>query len=480
MSAVCLVAYDHGQEPLAGWLNEGLDGAAIRDSLVRRLPEMGARLSGADPEGLAAAVERGDHLLVVMAAPEDSLAACLAASEDAPAALAGWIASRRSLLALQRGNRRRVTLVDISLLTGGQDTDWQTLARRVDGGAQQPAAPLPAETASRVPAPFRLAALALSLCDAEAAEVIAALDAATLGRARGQDTRPVLEAVQAWRDRTDEATLLRESLSAQLDLYEQSARDGAARQQEAATLEARLQGLIADYDAALAARSNAEDAAELLRENLAAQLDLHEQTLREARSEGAAQRDRAAELEGRLKAVLSDFDRTRQALSQSEAESATLQERQSLIEENIGLQLEQAEEIGHRYEVDVERLRADLAQSDHMVLAERTAREGQVRLARTRQARRDAVLGARLLDEMALSAQLRAELAWKGEQIDNASQDVAELRDELSRITRQSTDQKALIDAMSAELDTVYGSKSWRMTGPLRAAMTRLGSSSRS
>lgn len=476
MSSVCLVSYDHDQELLVGRLEKGLDGPAIRACLVRRLPGVGARLFGAAPEEMAAAVERGEHLLVVMAAPEDSLAACLAASKDAPVALAEWIASRRSLLALQRGNRRRVTLVDISLLTGGQDTDWQTLARRIDGGALQPAAPLAARTGSLVLAPFRLAAIALSLRDAEAAEVIAALDAATLGRARGGDARPVLEAVQAWRDTNDEATLLRENLVAQQALHDQAVRDGAARRQEVTSLEARLQSLIADQDATLAARRDAEEAAELLRENLAALQVLHEQAL----SEGAIQCARTAELEGRLQAVQVEFDRTHLALSQAKAGAATLQERQSLIEENLGLQLAQAQEAGQRYEADVQRLRADLAQRDHLIQAERTAREGQVRLARTTQARRDAILGARLLDEMAVSGKLRAELTWRDQQLDSASQDVADLREELTRITLQSADQKAVIDAMSAELDKVYDSKSWRVTGPLRAAMTRLGFSSRS
>lgn len=287
--------------------SDAVDAEQIHRLLVARMPALEGRLSEVTLDEMATALGRGERMIGVLAAPEHSLSASLATAEDPLEALEEWIARQKNLLALQRRNRRSLTFVDSRLFARSEeDPDWLSLSRRVGGGDLEPAAPLDTVFAP-ADARFQLAAISLRQTDAEAAEVMAALDATTLGRDPRDAMQVIKVAVQAWRKDQEEIDLLRANLTLQI------------------------------------------------------------------------------------------------------------------------------ETTAHKNESEM----AALAQ------AERTAREGQVEQVRLNQRRRDGILGAQLLDEM-----------------------------------KRSQDLKATTEALSRELDKVYGTKSWRITAPLRAAAGRMGSAS--
>lgn len=381
---------------------DDLDSAAIHETLAKRMP----RVKANPADTLTAALEQDGPVLVVVAAPEQTLAADLAECADATQAVARWTARQRDLLALQRRNRRRLTFVDATLLTRDGDDDWSVLARRLGGEAVEPGTPLTLAPPDAAQATFRLAAIALSLCNAEAASVIAELDAATLGRARGDATRSVLAAVEDWHNQRDEQGVLPEGLGTQPDTGNQAIAGGADERRVAA--------------------SPAESQS-LQKDDLALQLEAMEVKSRQHAQEIAAMR---------------------------ESHEAAMRDA----------------------------LRA-AAQARQMAQIEKTAREGQAKLARDTMSRRDAVLGAQLLTEALSTSQLQAGLSRLEHDLEGARTELEQVQGALSQVTeardrlnKQTETQTATIDALSQELDRVYGSVSWRVTGPLRAASSRLRS----
>jgi len=316
-----------------------------------------------------------------------------------------------------------------------EDSDWLALARRVGGGDLQPAELLDSVVASS-DARFQLAAIALGQTNAEAAEVIAELDATTLGRDPSDASQIVQVAVQAWRKDQEETDLLRTNLAAQVEQLEASRRDAEVRDKEVSTLEARVKVIADERDTAKAVLTKTEEA---------------------------------------LKKVSAEREAAKDAAAKAEGTAADLKEAKALLEENLTLQLEAAETTARQYESNIAALResheTELAEAhrkaehaQQMAQAERTAREGQVEQARLQQRRRDRILGAQLLDEMKRSEDLKG-----------MAEAITAERDQLSAT---SAEQASLIEALSRELDKVYGSRSWRITAPLRAAVDRLGSAS--
>ena len=112
-----------------------------------------------------------------------------------------------------------------------------------------------------------------------------------------------------------------------------------------------------------------------------------------------------------------------------------------------------------------------------MVAVEQAAREGQARLAQERQQCRDSVLGARILTAAHTERQLGEALKAATHDLSQLRQAVTDLGNERDALAQNAAEQMQAINTLGAELDRVYGSRSWRVTGPLRAVMSRFGGS---
>jgi hypothetical protein len=228
------------------------DGLEI-DAIVAVL---GARLVGLELQVVAdlAGIEAsGATVLVVLLPPDKSLAAALAGREDGDmdAALAAWRDGRAGLLAAHRQRRRRMTLIDAALMgRGGSAAGWTALAQRL-GIRTIPTTPgiaVDADVARAAPAFYRVAAMALMQRDSALAELVAELDAVTLGSDADDTAAAIMPLLAEMQRDAEETTLLRENLALQLELETanaaQSAEQGkalAAARRETEEVRALLQ-----------------------------------------------------------------------------------------------------------------------------------------------------------------------------------------------------------------------------------------------
>jgi hypothetical protein len=438
---------------------DGLDPSAVLHTLMARMPTV---VFSPAPD-LIQAVERDGPVLVVMPRSEDSLAACLLNAVDAGAALSDWLAARRSVLATQRRNRRRVSLIDSALLADHDDEALAVLARRLGVDQIQSDPRLVGTAMEPAAAPVRLAALALGQCHAELASVMTEIDAATIGRSGPTGDRAVFELLHDWQasrhqaQRAAEDALARveaqnaalSELVSQLEqnlksrgeakeiLVRQHAQELDAAEAQAASLAERIALLEGNralqIEAAQAqARRHAEILAELEQSHREALHRVRDDATRARQLLEEEKADRArqdAQSRAALQTLRAEADGALKAHEAAQTEVLSLSGRIALLEENVKLQLEAT----------------DMQARLH--LAEQAARDAREQRAQETRALRDAVLGAQALADGRAIARLVAEAAQ----------------------------QNALAEALKQEITKVYVSKSWRVTGPLRAAMSRLG-----
>jgi hypothetical protein len=115
----------------------------------------GAQVMPFDPAALAAALAAGQRGVVVWSPPTAAVAQALRSNQPVADHVAGWRQSIEVLLTLFNRNRRKLLLVDASLLLGGTAQDLANLCRRLPMPHPLPA--LPADT----DLPALLAGLAL-------------------------------------------------------------------------------------------------------------------------------------------------------------------------------------------------------------------------------------------------------------------------------------------------------------------------------
>lgn len=238
--------------------------------------------------------------------------------------------------------------------------------------------------------------------------------------------------------------LLEENLTAQIEEsdrkhHTQSASHAAqlvAMETSRQALSAELETVLQTGADATKVATNLQQRLSLMEENLTEQLA---HTREQAASVMDAQVQKTLGLEARLGAVTASEHDAHQKLS------LTL-EQQDLMAEHIELARAASDKGQRDLTAQAQSLRHSLdqatAQADvnaQMAQAERTARRSQIETLEHKQACRDAAIGAKLLDAL--------------DTVDT---------------------QSALIGDLTNELDKVYGSRSWRMTGPFRGVRSRV------
>ncbi len=514
--------------PLSASVCVFADAALGRDSVIARL----ATVFGTDTlepvETIDGATSGGSPVPVlgVVRHPVAWLAALLAQTDEASAALALWSGQIDAFLKRQRRARRRLTLVDVAMLDGGHADDWAVVADRVGlKVAQLPVEPFDRDEVATV---YALAAAAMIEADPAAAALADELAAATVGS--NADTVSVVkirDALDTWRAAGAETALLRDHLALQareqgllrehLAKAEQEAErlhgtlvtkgteiarlgfDLAARDAALTKAEqhrtrdlgardaeiARLATELAARDAALtkAAQHRARDLGERDAEmaRLATELAARDAALTKAeeRRIGELNELRVAferKLESQTQAIAAQSARG----SEADAALALQGEELALLRENIQQQMVGAAQL--MASADAERprhaaLEASLADAE-LLKAKVQALERQAQTATDEWHLRMAVMGAALLDDAAERRRWLARIALtergnamiggllvgrvqSGPGALEPAEEVFFLREE-----------NALLQA---ELTKVYGSKSWRVTGPLRAMRSGRG-----
>lgn len=336
-------------------------------------------------------------VLVLALSPKLSLALALQQADDPEQALVQWCEATSGFLSQQRRARKHVTVVDARQFANADDVAWDALTARlgVDLSSAQGAIDAMPEPA----AILRLAATAFLDSNDEARELADEFQAIMLGAAEEQlDGATVVEALQNMRDAEQFQELARDNISLQSKALD----DQTERLNH-------LEAVNADLKQQLDVLCEKDD---LLREN-------------------------AALLSGH---VVEASQTPQTGINAAVNEGATIpvavSERLALMDENVGLQIELAQDYAARIsEVEAERDDLRRAVSDrHLLKASNEALTRRLANAVQTAQRREEILGAVLLSD--------------------STDETQHLKDELER---------------------VYASKSWRVTSPLRSISGRRG-----
>lgn len=445
----------------------------------------GAHPAASDDLARVAAQIPGAWLFVPWPDPVDALAAALGSGAAPRDALEAWSAATSAFLQQARRLRRRLVLVDSRLLADGEPRLLAALAGRLGGalpsGAVATGSPPPPDAQSLLFAAALIEhdraahALAEELATLRVGPTAGLVGPVTVGNAVAM--RRETEAAAARLASLDaEVADLRLAVAGQIEVLEaaeaaraEAERVGAGERRAAATAQAALadaqdelgrqtrsagQALAAatrDLEALRAEAGRAADAARQARDDLA----LARATADAARADAAAAAGRAAELAAEC-ALL------REALAlQVEAVGDGLAA-QGAMHADLNAARRDAQALGLRL-AEAERSRAALA-------ADTGEREAHLLRGRLR---RDALLGEVLLDD---AAQLRAARADHARHVAGLEAAVAALehgRDGLAAELAAARAAAAAADGraagLQADVDRIVASKSWKLTGPLRA-----------
>lgn len=395
---------------------------ALLDALRSALPGIVVETAGTLADALDQAANA--TVVVVMEASAKSLARAWTSDQGSHEAFESWKARRSDLLAAQRRNRRRITLVDAAVLsTGGEGLE--NLASRLGVEVGEPDQGVGVQDAA--PGRYVLGAVVAIAGSPEAARLIGELEAATIGSSQGPALSETLAEVDSWRREATEIALLRETLQLQIDQQ---------RLQETAKLDA-------------------------------------EQALVKA---NARQKTLGEEIEA-LRTQLAKETSTRQGV---EARVSELQTLIDLLRENLALNLESIGQIQTKAAAELAAVSKAAERDLQLERAKTTATDGKLRAARAREEHRAPILGAEILRRSQLVVALQAEGHHLRRQLETAIAESSDLSRQLALTSGErdklGAEAAALSDRVTSlgrELETVYASRSWRVTGPLRAARAR-------
>jgi archaellum component FlaC len=480
-------------------------GDAIKDQVTAALP--GLSFVALSDIAEIARLPKESSILLAVSSPVEALARKLLSLDDTEAALAEWKSATAALLTMTRKIRRRLWLVDARALALGDPATLDCFSTAQTG--------VPDVTMAEEPSPWLLLlAEALIERDADAQRMAGEVAAMRRGAGGLHVTTPVCQAAfKGLSVLTTERDLLRDQVALQTEDAERRA--GVEAELKAATDEIarlkseakaakkslaersaeieRLKAVEGHLDrllAALAKEQGDGSAAKgkpgideavnllaslqtertLLREHIQLQLEAAEKASSELttaksaaadeiarlKSEAKADRkslaERSAEIE-RLKAVEDHLDRLLAALANVQGDGsaakekpgveeavnllASIQTERTLLREHIQLQLEAAEKAS----------------------SELTTAKGAAADRNLQKAKAEAL--QRRLDDMV--AKMAAREALLGEAL---------LRDQKIINSDRTEEERLRAEALEAELHRVYASKSWKVTGPLRAMLS--------
>lgn len=440
---------------------------------------LGASISLYGTLAEAAKAAKGARILVACVDPTEALARHLAEADTAAQAIADWTAEVSPLLAAARRVRRQLVLVDARALLLN-DPDVLTVL----GVAHDKALDLAGGQDSVPPLPdlaMLVLADALLVHDVQArrlAEEIASLrhgpggaelDMAQLDAVHKEYTALSQEidlfsenAVQqnAHHDRTvSDAAAVHDLVTSENDLLRENIMQQGTRHDRT----------VSDAAAAYATLSNEN---KKLREDSVQQGVRHDRTVFEAAAahalltgenktlredivqQGARHDRKSAEAAAAHAALTGENKKLREDIVQQGALLEELTHENTLLRENVAEQIVGVESLlAQQSKLLAERDRLHKLGADrHVLKAQSDALQRRIEDQRARSGLREAVLGAVAL------------------------QDQTELRGAMTRIEGAEAKARQLAEEVSllqGELDGVYGSKSWRVTGPLRSVRSR-------
>ncbi|WP_156127500.1 hypothetical protein [Paracoccus sanguinis] len=419
-------------------------------------------------------------------------------------AFAEWKDSAKALLALQRRDRRRIVLVDPAILEPRMLLARNVLVRRLEkilphSAVVAPAVPRLQEAGESShtdildPEAFVLAISLLA--DQSAADLVQELRAVTIGTIEARGTQEL--ALAAWkkanqaRTRTsllcdqlelqtaraeldiqrlqDKAELLGENLKAQLKSSEDSAQVWEAERQDfARQLAERDRQIAAARKEGADARTELkrlQDKAELLGENLKAQLKSSEDS---AQVWEAERQDFARQLAERDRQIAA----ARKEGADARTELKRLQDKAELLGENLKAQLKSSEDSAQVWEAERQDFARQLAERDRQIAAAR--KEGADARTELKRLQDKAEL---LGENLVLQDKLRQELSDKFTALEKrfvqGQEALAVEKARAKREREQLIAQKAAVEARRAHaqgrIEALLSSRSWRVTRPLRA-----------
>lgn len=395
-----------------------LIGQAVRDAVGERRLVFVDQLDQIREAGEA-------RVIVVLNDPVLSLAGRLDAGQKAEAALADWQAWVRALLAGLRRHRRWMTLVDDETFFDAASPHETTIAERCGLiGVTGLERPQPDTQPDRL---ARLAAYGLLSLDPSTQALVAELRALTLTPERPAVNVAAIGAVLA------EASELRASTAS-----------AVARAED---LDRQFQKVSAETEANQSALRQEIERLERLAQagetTIAAERELAEATARVG-----------------LKSA-EEFDRRLAELSKNAEERSA---ENGLLREALSLSTRLLDEFKIAFDGLRDKNGALLErQTDQvLLLAQSEGLERRLTQSEDRGRRRDAVLGATILLD--------------GRRIEDLQARVVALTEAARQSETSLAERQRQIEALEAELNRVYGSKSWKLTGPARAVASKLPS----
>jgi len=410
-------------------------------------------------------------VLVLVDAPAVALAVRLDAGEDPEGACTAWLAQAKDLLRSQRRARKRVTLADIGTLADADDPTWARLVERLS-------LPVPSADTHRTAMPVRkpspaslTIAQALIAIDSERTDIADEILSSTLGAQTQLDQTTIMNALfEARRLSTEMARFKAAHETAQAEL--------AVHKQEVGLLRESLSEQLTYVDHE---KSQTEQAFEEIQTRATrAERELQEVSRHAAEADGAV-----AKLQAELAAAKTESEERNREL-------ALLRESARLLNETLAEAARNDTQAAKR----IESLENDLAVM-HLQRSELDSLRRRLNSEQQQQALVRSILGKQILNDgdQQIKLQTMIEQAdtahaekvlelenaaeWERDEFErdrNAMQAEAEsLRNDLGQVRQSLEESRATAEAYSAELAKVYGSKSWRLTGPMRAARHRLG-----
>lgn len=491
----------------------GISSEGAERSVLRALLETAFISNGVEDIDSPDAADDGIGLPVVFPMPDpvQTLAQALQDGTAPAQALADWQGRIQDVLNLCRRHRRRVLVLAAEPLAAAETQSLDLLAARLDlPRSEDPVLPSAAAPTSEPSALNLLLARVLLASDPEAQAQADELGAVMAGPSASAAAAQDLIG-QVWSDASSQRTGQAEAMEVLESQVSQRVRDlqmteTALTQTREQQDEARKQIDLLRETLSQTVQANAE---------LAEQLELREAELTELRGATGNYVELLAEAEATQKALRSqlhkanslvadrdktisafaaDLDKLNKTQTTEQGTSHALRaQQQHLIEERDLLsqtlqevlaevaQMEQRAEQLHERAGDVQVLKSLKGALERQIAS--GLRERQMR---------EAVLGQMILDT---ETRLRAAQSQYQAQYQAQSETLQGTEAELKAARKQNRDQKKLakqiakdlaererllaeqqqqIDNMAAELTRIYGSKSWKVTEPMRKARSQL------
>lgn len=424
--------------------------ATASDMLVSALSKLVPGFAVVRRESIRAALAQDEQpVLVVIERPGSSLARRLSPDAVPAEALKDWVQWAADLLGEQRRARRRVTLVEAQALLCPTDAVREILARRL---AAELAKPGPGAGAISEADALHLLAAELLLTDSVSAPLVEELRVVTLGGDRPLQTEAVVgAALSSWNSLVSETVDLRTSQVQIQDRIDQLNLNSTQLEEGRNALESSLAealGIAVDRAAALETANAALEKAGRDAEQLNAALAV----VQKEREELIRTTDKMTVVEQNLNKKSSEVSKLTKQLNGRTQEIEALQkaalrnsEELDLLRETLSSQHQEADSLAHDQK---KLLQAYTTLEQQAVGLERQAEDRQRQIEERNALFAEVfVVNAQSLDETARS-------------LEETSQRLME--------TTQSA------EALQAELTAVYASSSWKATGPLRAARSKI------